>query len=185
MEAIDLSEFFKTKAEANDFASRLATVSEKIYQNGFSLEKALLEQFGVTKKDKFITLLRDNKINTESTSDLKGFLSSLIEKIGKIPILELTVAFEPDEQTLVALSEWFILNTKKQVLFAITVDRKLIAGAAITVHGKFLDFSIRPKFEEVISKIIDNKNQKPSTDPEKTTTPTGAHQSIEHITVGR
>ncbi len=57
-----------------------------------------------------------------------------------MPVITLTVAFEPNKQMLKSVSEWFVVNTKKQMLFDIRIDRTLIAGAAINYEGKFLIF---------------------------------------------
>src|SRR5437868_6106563 len=148
---MDLSDFFKTRTQAYDFSTRLAAISESIYQTDFNLEKTLMEQLGIKKSDKFMTFLRDNKVDTESPAALKEFLNKIKNTITALPTLSLTLAFEPREQTLQALAEWFILQTKTQVLFDITVDPKLIAGAAINFKGKYLDFSIKPTFDKILS----------------------------------
>jgi hypothetical protein len=186
MDQLDLSSFFKTKSEASDFSTRLSAISEKMYQNDFNLEKELREQLGVLKKDKFVTMLRDNNLNVESNAALKEFFSKIQEKISSLSVLSLKIAFEPTEQTLESLSEWFILNIKKQVLFAITIDPSLIAGAAITINGKHRDFSIKLKFDQVLKDVL-AKNAEPTT-PTDETKPTellGGHQSIDHIHLGR
>lgn len=150
MDQIDLSDFFKTKAQAVDFSARLAIVGEKIYQTGFSLEQTLLDQFGIQKKDKFLTLLRDNSVAVESNTDLKAFLDKLQETIAATQVLTMRVAFEPKEQTLKALSEWFLINIKRQLLLDITVDQNIIGGAVIGFNGKHLDYSLKPKLEQII-----------------------------------
>lgn len=155
MDNIDLSEFVKTKAQANEFVRHLASISDKVFETDFNLESQLLEEFGMKKRDKFMTLLREQKINIESQSDLKTFLGKLSEKVLSLPILTLTVAFEPKEKTLQALSEWFFLNNKKQVLFEITVDATIIAGATMTFEGKYVDYSIKQRFHDKVKKIMD------------------------------
>lgn len=154
MESIDLSDFFKTKEEALDFSARLKKISEKVFENDFSVEKAFMEQFGIKKKEKFITLLRDNNINTESNSHIGDFFNKVQEKLSSLASVSLTIAFEPTEQTLKFLSEWFLVNTKKQVLFDIKVDRNLVAGALISSNGKYLDFSVRQKFDQLVKDAI-------------------------------
>src|SRR5438105_7612063 len=123
MDHIDLSDFFRTKAQANEFSTRLSTISEKVYQTDFNLEKTLMEQFGIQKKDKFMSLLRENNIHEDSHSDVKDFLEKIQEKIATIPLLTFTIAFELNEQTLKAISEWCLLNIKRQLVFDITIDR--------------------------------------------------------------
>src|SRR5690348_3707858 len=121
MEVLDLSDFCKTKAQANDFIMRLSSISQKLYQTDFSLEQELIMQFGIQKKDAFMSLLRNNNINISSIHALKTFIAKVLEKASSLPVLNITLAFNPDEETLKAFSNWFILNTNKQVLFNITV----------------------------------------------------------------
>lgn len=153
MNSIDLSAFFQTKLQSSDFSSQLAKISEKLYETDFTLEKALLEQFGLKKKDQFIALLRDQNVSIDSNTALKNFLSEVQKTISSLPILTLTIAFEPKEQTMRALSEWFVLNIKHQVLFDIQVDPKLIAGASISFNGRNADYSIREKLEKAIEDL--------------------------------
>ena len=155
MDKLDLTDFFKTKTQANDFANRLSTIAEATYQTDFNLEKTLMDQIGIEKKDKLMALLRDNQVNIQSAATLKAFLDKLRESIATLPLVPLKLAFEPKEQTLKALTDWFMLNINKQVVFDISIDRSLIAGAAITYNGKFMDFSARAKFDQIVKKIIE------------------------------
>lgn len=157
MDQLDFSEFFKTKIEANDFSTRLSTLTEQLYETNFNLEKAVVDQFGSNKKAKLMIMLRDNNISTESNAALKQFFDRLQEKMRAMPVLSVTLAFEPNSQTLEALSQWFLLNEKKQVLFDIIVDQKIIAGASFTFRGKFLDCSIREIFERIFQETVNNK----------------------------
>ena len=185
MDQIDLSDFFKTKAEATDFAARLGAVSAMIYHTGFNLEQELIRQFGLRKKDRFLTILRENNISIESTQAIKEFFTKLQQMAASIPVLSIILPFEPTDQTLAVLSDWCMLNIKKQMLFDLQVDQRLIGGAAIQYNGKYLDFSVRPKVEATIRTLLaqeseQGKQQVPTPPPSPAT-----HQSTEHMTVGR
>jgi F0F1-type ATP synthase delta subunit len=160
MQDLDLTSFFHTKAQANDFSIRLASLSDKLYETGFSLEKELINDLGLTKKEKFMSLLRDNNINTSTVSDLKAFFDKLQENIKNIPTLSLSLAFEPNEETLKLLDEWFTLNLKKQFIFDIAVNTKIIGGAAINFNGKYLDCSIKPKFDKILLDVLKAETEK-------------------------
>jgi hypothetical protein len=149
MDLIDLSVFFATKSQASDFAEHIAAVSEQIYRSDFNLEQALQEQLGIRKKDAFLTMLRETKIMTTSNQALTEFLKTIQDRIHALPVLSISLAFEPTEQTLKVISEWFLLNMHKQVLFDITVQPQLLAGAAINYNGRFADFSIKTTFEKI------------------------------------
>jgi F0F1-type ATP synthase delta subunit len=177
MDQIDFSDFFTTKAEANDFFSRLTVVTDKIFQTDFNLHKALSDQFGINKSDKLVALLRENNVSVESQEQVKTFLQKLQERIMSLPVLSLTIAFEPQEQTLKSLSEWFLINLKKQVVFDIKVDYKLVAGAAINFNGKFFAFSIRPLVEKTLETYLARLTQANKPQP--------THQRVDDISLGR
>lgn len=182
MDNIDVSQFVKTKAQANDFSTHLSSILEKMFQSDFNLEKALSEEFGLIKKDLFMTFLRESNINGESIADVKTFLTKVQEKIATLPVLNLAIAFEPKEQTLQVLSNWFTVNLHKQVLFEITIDPSLIAGATLSFQGTYLDLSIKETFEKYLNEIVDNASN--PTDKKRPVL-LGGHQSLEHITIGR
>ncbi len=167
METLDLTYFFKTKAQANDFISRIAAVSGKVYGTKFDLEKELLEEFGMQKRDKFMTLLRTNNVNPEKADALKAFFTTIQKYTEALPTLTLTIAFEPKEKTLQTLSEWFMMNIKKQMLFEIIVDPKVIGGSTISYRGQYADFSIKPIFEKLVKETLNPSEQTKEAQKEK------------------
>lgn len=158
MDNIDLSGFFSTKAEANDFSTRISRLSERIYNTDFDLEKELTEKLGISKKEKFMILLRDNNISAQSNSELKAFFEKIITIISSLPVLSITIAFEPRDTTLKKLSDWFILNFKRQSLFELRVDKNIIGGAVIDFKGKHADFAIKSRFEQITQRLVSRTN---------------------------
>jgi F0F1-type ATP synthase delta subunit len=154
MDTLDLSELFNTKAQAEDFSNRLTMISSKIFATQFNPEAAFLDNFGIKKKDAFMTLLRNNNVNPESRLAIKDFIEKIQTKIANMTVISLILAFEPKEETLQAFSSWFVINVNKQVLFDVTVDKTLVAGAAIRSGGKYLDFSIRPVLAKITSEVL-------------------------------
>jgi F0F1-type ATP synthase delta subunit len=176
METIDLSDFFITKAEANAFAQHLTKIFDTIYTAHFDLDKSLMQELGMQKKEALIKLLRENKVQDSSIPALQEFLKKIQDAIATLPLVTLTIAFEPTNETLKAFSQWFLFTLKKQVIFDIHVDTSLVAGATITANGKFKDYSLKALFEKTIE-------EKPPMQ-QQTATPT-LHQSTEHVTLGR
>ena len=109
---------------------------KKSIELDFNLEKILQEQFGTRKMDKFISLLREKEIPLESNSPLNKFFGQIQETISTLPLASLTFAIEPNEQILKSVSDWFLLNLKKQVLIEPEIDPNLIAGAVVGFQGK-------------------------------------------------
>jgi|SRR5579884_2154011 len=179
MDQLDLSPLIKTRNQAADLLVRLDAISAKIYENHFDLEKVLLEKLGSQNKDKFIDLLTENSINTASPSDLKNFIEKVKDTINKLPVMDLSLAFEPTEHTFEMISDWFSLNLKKQILLDIKVDRKLIGGATISFNGKHLENSILPKIQTAIENtMLRMQTPMPKDKPQP-------HQAVENISLGR
>ena len=192
MDHIDFSEFFSTKAEANDFLRTLTSITDTIFQTDFHLETALAEKFGITVSDRLLSFMHENNINLQSRDEIKIFLQKMHDVISALPVLSMTVAFEPQERTLKALSEWFFINIKKQVLFDFTVDSKLVAGATLTYKGKFFDFSIRPVVERILKIYLSRltashkppENMPPATVHQQQVAQP-IHQRVQDISLGR
>ncbi len=157
MDQLDLSDFFKTKGEAVDFSSRLSDISDKAYQTDFDLSRLLTASLGVTKKEKFIKLLRENNVSEGSKNKLIGFFNRIQEQIAAIAVITMTVAIEPPEEIMTELAQWFLTNINRQVLFDIRVDPVLAGGATISFNGKFKDYTIRPVFDKYLQEILDKK----------------------------
>jgi F0F1-type ATP synthase delta subunit len=158
MEQVDLSDFFSTKYQAADFSARLSVIKEKLYEINFNLDKGLAKQFGSAKKDKFLTLLRNQGVEFDSAEELSITISRLQEHISKMPTVTLTLAIEPEEETLKATSDWFMLNLNKQVLIEFQVDPNIIAGAVVSYQGRQLDASIKQFFDKICTEALDMKN---------------------------
>lgn len=150
----DLSLFFRTTLEAKDFSNRLSQVASKLYETNFQLEKALSEAIGVNKKEAFMALLRDNNIDETSLQAIKTVLDGMQKYITSLPVLSITLAFEPTDETLRILSEWCSFTIKKQLLFDIEVSKKVIAGGIIHYNGKYKDYSIVPTFQKILEEVL-------------------------------
>lgn len=154
MDTLDLSDFFNTKQQAQDFSIRLSQISQKIFETDFDPEASFIDHLGVQKKDRFMILMRNNNINAQSRKAIKEFIDAIQSKINSMPVLSLVLAFEPKDKTLKALAQWFVINNKRQTLFDVKVDSSIIAGAQILVNGQYLDFTVRPFFEKSFHEVI-------------------------------
>lgn len=159
---IDLTELFNTRPQSIDFSARLTVALRQIFEKRFNPEKVFLEQFGIEKTEAIMTLLRTNNINPQSRLDIKNFLEKIQEKINTMQVISLVIAFEPKYSTLQSLSQWFVVNMNKQVLFDVKVDRGLIGGAAILSGGMYLDYSIKPAFQDAFDRTFPKKPIQPA-----------------------
>lgn len=154
-----LSDFFNTKTQANEFSERLSVIEANIYEVNFNIEKELEEQLGSKKRDSFLALLRENNISATSNSELLKFFTAIHETIKNLPLLSITVAIDPKENVLKAISDWFVLNVKKQVLLEVTTDPEIIAGAVVEFGGKRFDASIKTVYNQICAENLGGQAQ--------------------------
>jgi F0F1-type ATP synthase delta subunit len=158
MDLTDLSKLFKTKVQADDFSSSLDQIIRAIYSADFNFEQNLLQHFGQTTSDELLRLYKSQNNAIQNPGLIKQFLEAIKDQISKLPVLNLTLAFPPRENTLKVITSWFMLNLKKQVLLSIKVDPTLIGGAYIDFNGKHFEYSIQNK----VSSIIDQTYEQPT-----------------------
>lgn len=151
MEDLNLSEFFTTKSQATEFMVKIDQLMAAIFETKFDLESELSKYFSLSQKEKFLKLLRINKVDPKKPTELKQFFEKIKEAASTMKILTIKLAFEPTEKNLINFSNWFRMNVKKQYLFEITVDPTLVAGAEIKFNGKYFDFSIRKTLEQIFN----------------------------------
>ena len=186
MEQLDFSEFFRTKSEANAFSNALAAIIDEIYTVDFTVEKSLTKQFGLQKKDRLLLLLRQETFNGLSGNALKECFIRWQSMVAKMPVLAVTLAFEPRDETLKILADWISINLQRQFLFDIIVNRDLIGGATFSFNGKHMDYSIRPSLEKVINEDLSKSsphqenNQPVNTTVHLVEKPVNTQQAPEH-----
>lgn len=146
-----MTTFFTTRPQAIDFSERLSEVSGEMYKTDFDLETCLQEKLGARKKDKFMALLRENRIPVNSNSALSKFIEQIKKNITDMPEVSITIAIEPQQGVLNSISDWFMLNLQQQVLLDIQTDPEIIAGAVVNYQGNHIDASVKPVFNKICS----------------------------------
>jgi len=81
--------------------------------------------------------------------EVKRVLSDAYRTICALPILRLTLAFEPSEAVINGFSYWSRNNLKPGILLDLSLDRNLVGGAVIAYEGKFYDYSLRNKVKQI------------------------------------
>lgn len=154
MDTLNLTKFFTTRSQARAFTEALSRVADQVYVTGFNLEQSLTEQLGFVKKDLFLQLLQQNTISLQEPSALRKFLDDVVAKVAAMPTLKMTIAIEPNEQLLRSVLDWCEINIGDQVILDVAVDPRLIAGTTIQFGGKYLDLSIKPLVEKILSEPV-------------------------------
>ena len=171
---IDLSEFFITHSQANDFAIRLNVIVEQMYTTNFNLEQAIHKQFGIQKADTFLKLLREQSLQNASMPQIQAFLKKLQDTVNNLTVVSLTLAFEPTDDVLRSLAQWFSIHVQNQIVLDIQTDPHIIAGIKINYNGRFKDYSLGSVFNALVTSMLHPEEAKPP-----------LHQNAQLITIGR
>jgi len=136
----------RTKDEANKLIEEIDMLSDAFYRQAL---------FPSTLDSKvrfwFAEILRE-KIKREKNFSLAGFLKNLKEKVEKLRVLSIVIAFEPTEVGLEKLASFVKENVGGDVILEIVYNPRVIAGAILIWGGKYKDFSLRRVFEEECDK---------------------------------
>ena len=89
----------------------------------------------------------------ESTKDtLKEYISNLRKDIKTIPVLSMSIYFEPSLTFIEKMSAWFKTNVDEKIVIDIMLNTAMLGGTQLSYNGKYIDLSLRKR----ISKELEN-----------------------------
>jgi hypothetical protein len=91
----------------------------------------------------------------ENIDAVENYLKSMKERLEKLKVISLKIAFEPTDSSIDKFSDFSRKNISPDVILDITTDAKIYGGAEITYNGEFRDFSLKRLFQEEYSKQKD------------------------------
>lgn len=74
---------------------------------------------------------------------IKREINELLDKLRSYKSVKLTIAFQPDEDTITLFSDWFKKNIGKEALIDLQFDKSIVGGAQLIVNGIYKDYSVR------------------------------------------
>ena len=87
-----------------------------------------------------------------SRDEIKSILTRAYRTICALPVLRLTLAFEPSELVIGNISYWARQNLEPGILLDLSLERRLVGGVILAYKGKFYDFSLKKKLKEIFDK---------------------------------
>lgn len=137
----------RTKREAEILAEEIAKLIESLYKTrDGTYEEVLGASVRAWVSEALTTLLAKEGVNKEET------LRDLKDKLEKVKVLKLELAFEPTEAAISKIHEWAKANAGENILLDLGYNPAILAGAIITYKGKYGDYSLRKKLDEEFRK---------------------------------
>lgn len=92
-------------------------------------------------------VLKDAFLKDEVTHENQAAVNKVVEdlkaKLRSLRIVQLTLAFQPDEDAVKLFSEWAKKNISPNTIIDLQFDKTIVGGALIVADGQYKDFSVR------------------------------------------
>jgi F0F1-type ATP synthase delta subunit len=132
-----------TKEELNSTLKKIEMLKNYLYKKpeiplSKKIDKLNLSHLFSKEKIEVLTI--------PQTIDILEKKKKIFEKIPKI-IIE--IAFEPTADFILKLKNWFWQNVKKNLVLDIKVNPKIIGGAKIYYEGKYFEWTLLKRIENI------------------------------------
>lgn len=133
----------RTKREAEILAEEIAKLIESLYKTREGTYEAVLgASVRAWVASELKTLFAKEGLNKEET------LRDLKDRLEKVKVLKLELAFEPTQDAISKIHEWAKANVDENILLDLGYNPAILAGTIITFKGKYGDYSLRKKLDE-------------------------------------
>lgn len=119
----------------NDFFAPKGSTNVQTVFDGLPAELAQLL------KEAFLT----ETVTHENQAIVNKKVESLKDKLRTMPTIQLTLAFQPDEEAVQLFSDWVKTNVGPQTIIDLQFDKTIVGGALIVSGGQYKDYSVRKK----------------------------------------
>ena len=122
------------------------------------LEKSFFESgvngFNSIIKTKVNQKLALNILNSMSTLGKEEVVKNIQTELSKIKTIEVTLSEIPTQNIVIKISSWLKREIKQKVALDIKIDPQIIAGATISLDGKYFDGSLKLVLNNVLKKYV-------------------------------
>lgn len=95
----------------------------------------------------------EREVRLQKTEPEK-YLSEVLQQLDQVPILELTIAFEPTQENLEHIVAHASKLLSQTVITQLHIQPEVVAGAVIVWNGHYHDASLKTQFEKSTQNVI-------------------------------
>ncbi len=144
----DLVSFVPTREDKQYLLIQLRKLSQAFFLHEKNIEMLFSETIPYTKREKLLILAKEYGVHMQNESEVQQFIEKVIKYLQEAKEVTLTIAFEPTEATVHAISQWLLTQTKKPLIIDIRTDPHIIAGVIIGYNGFYKDLSYKKILED-------------------------------------
>ncbi len=147
----DLIELIRTTDDLVKFDEEMDLLLQSIYYVDKDMLKDALEK---TVRIRIATVMRKliQRDTLSKREEVNALFLSVYKTICSLPMLQLTLAFEPSEAVIDNISRWARQNLAAGILLDLSLDRSVLGGAMIMYNGRFYDLTLRKKLQDIFDK---------------------------------
>ena len=147
----DIITSIKTTEEASNLSAEIDTLMLTLFKSQkMSLDKAL----DLIPKDtakKILQTFSKNNLDINDKELIRGFLNTLKNLMKKFKIIKLIIAFDPTRKTIEKIHSFVSENIGIGYILDFETDPGLLGGAVVIFNGKYSDFTVKKRLEEIFS----------------------------------
>ncbi len=158
----EIISILKTKSDADIFLSHVEQLSDSIYNNKTTLKEKMKDLFPSEMTETLNQSLKKAGVDTNNIIEIQQFLDELKNSIKKTPVINLTIAFKPKQQSIQRIYDWVSLKLKRAILLNFTIEKQIIGGAIVEFHGKYFEYTIHKALNEKIPALTTVREPSPA-----------------------
>lgn len=147
-----LFETIYTKEDLLLFYKEIDQLVALIFTGSDSVEQKMDKLISKDKKKSLLHYFKTANVRTDNPVEVNQALSKIQALGNSLPVVSLELAIEPTEETIKAISFWFIRRLQTKVILDITLERRIIGGAYIAFNGTYRDYSLQTKIDKYFGK---------------------------------
>jgi F0F1-type ATP synthase delta subunit len=147
----DLITSLKTTQEVACFVSEIDNLMLAFFKSKEVSMKKALEVVNEDFAQKIMQIFSKNNLDIKDRDVVVGFFETLKELLKKFKIIKLVLAFNPTCKTIENIHNFVKDILGIGYILDIEISEDVLGGAIIVFEGKYSDFSLKKKIEEVFA----------------------------------
>jgi hypothetical protein len=134
----------RTTTDVSQVLSCLEEFTETFYsRKDHTAQEQIFRKLPIELSALLIKTFANEPINPENQIRIKRDIDALADQLHACKSIQLTIAFQPDEQTITYFSDWIKKNIRNDLIIDLQYDKSIVGGALIIADGAYKDYSVR------------------------------------------
>ncbi len=137
-----------TIADVGIYLEYLRKIEMILYNANINVAEELSVILPHDVKESFLSIVHGSGIDMRDSQALHLLILDIKNKIQGIPVMGLTLAYEPTEKDLRDFSSFLFTNIGMQIIFHVVRDESILGGCKIEFAGKIADYTLKKELDQ-------------------------------------